>query len=282
MDDLLLLQSDPRAFATLAGALQPPYRIRRVPGPRELESSLRRSPPQVCILDVFNSPVAVSFAFLRRIRRTHPGVALVIASSFSGRETDLYHLGRLSVDGVLRLEDAPTAMDIRGTVERAVAASLAHAVTQDVGRELPPLGQEALRWAIEHAHAGTQVSQLAAALASKPRNLHREMSALGLASPRVFLLWGRLVRASHLLDRSHETVEGIALRVGYATGGALTKALKRHVGCSPTTLLRTGGLARTLETLRRRGLNRTRSKRARWANSGSPQWRVSHTVPRAR
>jgi transcriptional regulator GlxA family with amidase domain len=115
------------------------------------------------------------------------------------------------------------------------------------------LAQDAVRWAIEHAESRPQVSELAAALAMSPRALLREMKALNLGSPRALLLWARLIRASHLLERPSETVESVAFRLGYSTGGALGKALKRHVGYSPSELLRQGGLAWTLDVFQTNG-----------------------------
>lgn len=181
-------------------------------------------------------------------------MALVVASDFSEKEMDLYHLGRLSVDGVIRLEDQPDRRAIRNAVNRAIASALAGRVIAAARNTLPPLGQEILRWSIEHAEARPQVSELAAALAMSPRVLRREMSDRGLPNPRAFLLWGRLVRAIDLLERPGETVEGVALQLGYATGGALRKALRRHTGMSPTALLAKGGLGWTLKMFLRDGL----------------------------
>ena len=220
-----------------------------------LEDLLADQEPQACILDVFHPPPPIPLNSLRRLRRRHPTVALVIASDFTGREMALYHLGRLSVDGVIRTEE-PTLPLGRSSrvVDGAIAASLATRVVQGSARELPLLAQEAVRWAIEHAESRPQVSELAAAMALTPKPLMREMGALKLGSPRDLLLWGRLIRASHLLERSAETVESVAFRLGYSSGGALGKALKRHVGCNPTELLEKGGVAWTLEVFRQRGL----------------------------
>jgi transcriptional regulator GlxA family with amidase domain len=181
-------------------------------------------------------------------------VALVIASDFTGREMELYHLGRLSVDGVIRMEESPTPRHIMAVVDQAIAASLATRVVLACGGSLPTLGQEAIRWAIEHAESRPQVSELAVAMAVGRRPLSREMRALGLGPPRKLLLWGRLVLASHLLERSTETVERVAFRLGYSSGGALGKALKRHVGYSPTELPRRGGVELTIRVLRKKVL----------------------------
>jgi AraC-like DNA-binding protein len=258
LDDIFLLQSDPRAAAALVGALDPPHRVSSVGDFMELEGLLLRGKVQACVLDVFDSPPSIPLTSLRRLRRKYPTVALVVASDFGGREMDLYQLGRLSVDGVIRLEGGPSSRNILAVVDGAIATSLATMVVLGAARDLPPLAQEAIRWAIEHAETKPQVSELAAALAMSPRALLREMKALNLMPPRVLLLWGRLIRASHLLERPSETVESVAFHLGYATGGALGKALKRHVGCSPTHLLQQGGLAWTLDVFQRQDLRAER------------------------
>jgi len=257
LTDILLLQSDQRATATLIGALHPPHRIKAVGGFAELEELLLKEDPLGCVLDVFDSPSKIPLSSLRRLRRKHPTVALVIASEFTGREMALYHLGQLKVDGVIRMEDSPSARDLLAIVDRAMARSLATQVILGADCDLPPLAQEAIRWAIEHAESRPHVSDLAAALAMSPRAFLREMKGLGLGSPRDLLLWGRLIRASHLLERSSETVESVAFHFGYATGGALGKALKRHVGYSPTELLKRGGLDWTLQVFQKERLHQS-------------------------
>ncbi|MFC1574896.1 helix-turn-helix domain-containing protein [Gemmatimonadota bacterium] len=254
MTDILLLQPEPRAFAALSGALEPHYRVGRIQDGRELERHLRRQEPRGTILDIFDCTPPIPLTTLRLIRRKHPSVALMVAADFTGREMELYHLGRLSVDGVIRLDEAPSAREIRSVVGGALSASLAQVVVETVAGDLPPLAKEAIRWAIEHAEARPQVSDLAAALAMTPRSILREASSMNLPTPRTLLLWGRLIQATYLLERPHETVESVAYRLGYATGGTLRKALRRHMGCSPTTLLRRGGLAWTLEVFQRKGL----------------------------
>ena len=263
-------------------ALEPPYHLETVRDWKELERLIRLRAPLGCILDIFPlDPVSILRA-LRKLRRDHPSPALIACSDFTGREMELYHLGRLNVDGVIRLEEELPARRILGIVDRAMVAALASMVLRSVEDQHPPLVREAVRWAIEHAEHRPQVSDLAAALALSPRSLARELKTAGVAPPSSLLLWGRLIQASYLLAGPHETVESVAFRLAYSTAGALRKALKRHVGCSPTALLKRGGLALTLEAFERTGLPREKPRRSRWASTGSSTWRSSpHTrMPR--
>ncbi len=257
LDDIYILPSDHRAAAALRQALDPPHRVRTLDRFSELQRSLKIASPQACILDVFDPRPGVSLDHIRRLRLDHPTVALVVAADFSGREMELYHLGRLGIDGVIRLEKSLSPRDIRTVVNLAITAALANRVVLDVGADLPPLVRDAYRWAVEHADSRPQVSELAAALSVSHRNLVREVRASGLGSPRTLLLWGRLIRAAHLLERPGETVESVAFHLGYSAGGALGKALKRQMGCSPSELLERGGLAWALEVFLRQAVDTT-------------------------
>jgi len=280
--EILILDGDSRASAILVGALESRHACRRIFALREVEPLSPRGGPRGCILGLSDAGLAFLLTALRRLRRQHPSLTLLVAGDFSGREMHLYHLGRVSVDGVIRLEENPTPRQILTSVDEALATRLAEVAVHAVAQDLPPLAQEAIRWAIENAESRPQVSDLAAAMGVKPRTLLRGLQAADLAPPRTLLLWGRLVQASHLLERPHGTVENVAFRLGYATAGTLRKALKEHVGCTPTALQRRGGLAWTLRVLRRSGLRRAEESKKQWTNEGSEKWGTLSGTPGSR
>lgn len=246
--------------------MHPPHRVRTLDEFSDLQKFLKAASPQACILDVFDPRPGVSLDHIRRLRNDHPTVALVVAADFSGREMELYKLGRLGIDGVIRLEETLSSREILAVVNQAISAALANRVIQDAGAGLPPLAREAFRWAIEHADSRPQVSELAAALSVSPGTLVKEIGVSRLESPRTLLLWGRLIRGAHLLERSGETVESAAFHLGYSTGGALGKAIKQHLGCSPSELLERGGLAWTLEVFQRQAVGTTEQERESWTD----------------
>jgi AraC-like DNA-binding protein len=266
LDDIFILPSDHRAAAALRQALDPPHRVRTLDEFSELQKSLRAASPQACILDVFDPRPGVSLDHLRRLRHEHPTVALVVAADFSGREMELYSLGRIGIDGIIRLEETLPSREILTVVNRAITASLANRVILGTATDLPPLAQGAIRWAIEHADSKPRVSELAAALSVSHRTLVREVRSWRLESPRTLLIWGRLIRGAHLLERPGETVESAAFHLGYSTGGAFGKALKRHTGCSPSELLERGGLAWALEVFQRQAIGATGQEIEPWTD----------------
>lgn len=282
MAEILILQADSRASAILLDALEPRYRCRRIETLGEIDALLPEGGPRGCILDLPDPGLPTPLTALRHLSRRHPSLALIVAGDFSGREMDLYHLGRVSVDGVIRLEEQPTPRRILATVDEALAGRLAEVVVETVARDLPPLAQEVVRWAVERAESRPKVSDLASGMGLTPRTLLRGLRAMGLAPARTLLLWGRLIQASLLLERQYDTVENVAFRLGYATAGSLRKALKEHVGCTPTNLEHRGGLAWTLGVFQRSVLRRNRESTRRWTNARSSRWRTVSRTPRFR
>ena len=244
---LALFQPDSTAHARLVDALAGEHDLVPCESWSELWETCVRRPVAGSVIDPYNAFDPVALPELLHFRRRFSSQAVIVYADFSGRELDLYHLGRLGVDGVILAGRDESRRLLRDRVEVALSCSLAKRVADALEGVLPDLGIRCLRWAIEHADENAQVPDLARAVRSSPRALSRELKALGLTSPRHLLLWGRLFQAARMLDSSDVTVEEVAFRLGYATGASLGRAFREQAGVSPTELLgRDGGVDRVL------------------------------------
>lgn len=198
------------------------------------------------MVDPYNSFDPVSFPRIQDFRHRFPGLALVVYGDFTGREIDLYRLGRIGADGVLLAERDDSPHRLRTGVERALAAFLAKQVAGELDGAVPEIGIRCIRWAVEHADADPQVRDLARAVRSSPRTLSRALRAHRLPPPRHLLLWGRLLRGARLLESSDATVEEVAFRLGYSTAASLGRAFREQVGCAPSELEEGEGVDRVL------------------------------------
>ena len=189
-----------------------------------------------CIVDPHNAFDPVSLPEILHFRRRFPSTALVVSGDFTGRELDLYHLGRMGVDGVILAGAEHDLRQLRGRVEMALSSWLAKRVSGALEGILPPIGVRCLHWAIAHAEDCPQVPDLARAMRLSPRTLSRELRSRGLPSPRHLLLWGRLFQAARMLEGSDVTVEEVAFRLGYATAASLGRAFREQLGLAPSDL----------------------------------------------
>jgi AraC-like DNA-binding protein len=85
------------------------------------------------------------------------------------------------------------------------------------------------------------VVELAARAYLSPSHLHRVMLQHEGRNPMEMLRILRIRRAQHQLVSTDRTVEEIAMRVGYSTPFALSKAFKRITGLSPSAYRKAHG-----------------------------------------
>jgi AraC-like DNA-binding protein len=218
-----------------------------VPSWRQLLRLVMQHPVDLAIIDVYDPFRPVSFQQLQRLRRKHADLAILVYSDFLGRESDLFALGRLQVDGVLPVTGRERGTEMSSATERALARAAAARVVRTLEDRLPAFAVDCLGWAVDHAEEQPRVDDLAEAVGVSPRALARDLRDQDLPRPNQLLVWGRLLQAARLLQEPGATVDQVAYRMGYSTGGALRRAIKRGTGLTPGELVRRGGLAAALD-----------------------------------
>ncbi|HME07638.1 MAG TPA: helix-turn-helix domain-containing protein, partial [Bryobacteraceae bacterium] len=93
-----------------------------------------------------------------------------------------------------------------------------------------PLVERFERWARGALTLGFSLENAAAAISSSKRTLARRMRAVLGKSPLSYFQDLRVERAVHLLKTTDQSVEEIAVRVGYADGVTLRTLLRRRLG----------------------------------------------------
>jgi len=93
-----------------------------------------------------------------------------------------------------------------------------------------PLVERFERWARTRLAHGFSLDDAARAVASSKRTLARRLQAVLGKSPLSYFQSLRVERAVHLLKTSHESIDEIAARVGYADGVTLRTLLRRQLG----------------------------------------------------
>jgi transcriptional regulator GlxA family with amidase domain len=86
------------------------------------------------------------------------------------------------------------------------------------------------RWARGRLMQGFSLDEAAAAAGASKRTLARRMQSVLGRSPLSYFQELRVERSVHLLKTTHQSVEEIAARVGYADGVTLRALLRRRLG----------------------------------------------------
>lgn len=242
-----LFQPDPISHARITSALGELHELVPCPDWGDFHEALQRLPLDACVLDIYHPSQPVALAEVKRLRKRHTSVAIVVHASFCGREADLFALGRLRIDGVMLSDWPDGAARIRDTFAEALARSVASRVVVALRPHLSPMALECLRWAIENAHRRPGVADLARPFSRPPRSLTRMLRRDGAPAPGRLLIWGRLFRAAHMLQDRTATVERVAYVLGYSSGAALGRAFRRDTGHPPGEVLRRGGIGCVLD-----------------------------------
>jgi transcriptional regulator GlxA family with amidase domain len=97
------------------------------------------------------------------------------------------------------------------------------------------------RWARENLIDGFSLDVASRAIGASPRTLARRLRAALGKSPLSYFQNLRVERAVHLLQTTSESVDQIAIQVGYSDAVTLRNLLRRHLGRSISELRRLGG-----------------------------------------
>jgi AraC-like DNA-binding protein len=262
---LAVFQPDPRALARISYALRERHELVEFSDWRAFYDALDQLPSDGCLIDPYRATSPVDLGDIQRLRERHPSLAIIVYADFKGHEMDLYTLGRYQIDGVVPAGRSENVRDVRETVSEALATSVAARVASSLERRMCQLGLDCLRWAIENSHRKPKVDELADAFSSSARSLTRKLRKGGAPSPGRILLWGKLFRAAHMLSDRRSSVEQVAYGLGYSSGAALARALRRETGYPPVELLRRGGVGCVLDSFAR--------KESRCSPRAAPIWR---------
>jgi transcriptional regulator GlxA family with amidase domain len=94
------------------------------------------------------------------------------------------------------------------------------------------------RWARENLSNGFSLNHASRAVGASPRTLARRLRAVLGKSPMSYFQGLRVERAVHLLQTTDESVERIAIEVGYSDAVTLRNLLRRQLGRSASQLRR--------------------------------------------
>lgn len=136
---------------------------------------------------------------------------------------------------------------LRSSSTRRAAITTADAVAEG----LPPGPQRVIQVCLLHGADRLSVDSLARMLGVHRRSMSAWLQKRLLPTAGELISWGRLVAAAYHLDRSGDSVERIALDLGFASASGLHNMIRRYTGLTPTELRRGGAERAVLEALRR-------------------------------
>ncbi|KEF32040.1 MAG: AraC family transcriptional regulator [Gammaproteobacteria bacterium] len=128
-------------------------------------------------------------------------------------------------------------------LKRHLAASILHCMAERLNDRRRTHGnRNALspdtirRYVMENLHRKISVRDLAGVACLSVSRFHELFRDVTGLTPHQFLLQARLEQAAQLLTSTSLSVSEVSFRTGFSSQGALTNALKKHKGTTPTKL----------------------------------------------
>ncbi|KAA1174888.1 helix-turn-helix transcriptional regulator [Marinobacter salinexigens] len=128
-------------------------------------------------------------------------------------------------------------------LKRHLAASILHCMAERMNHRRRESGTRntlspdvVRRYVMENLHRKISVRDLAGVACLSVSRFHELFRDLTGLTPHQFLLQTRLDHAAELLVSTSLSVSEVSFRTGFSSQGALTNALKKHKGITPTKL----------------------------------------------
>ncbi|MDH3223193.1 MAG: helix-turn-helix domain-containing protein, partial [Gemmatimonadota bacterium] len=162
--------------------------------------------------------------------------------------TELVELGAL---GVRRVATWPSGEPPEAWRRNLV--DVAYSAVGDVVRRTmngaDPTVAECLAWSTALAHKLPEPAHLAEMTGFSPRKLARHLRRHGGLTAAQTLTLGRVIQALYRLSMTNQSVERVALGVGFASGSGLRRALRRTLGRNPSVYRRRGAVVEAMKGL---------------------------------
>lgn len=248
MASVVLLTRDHAVHQAATHALRVEHGVAGVVTWAKLLWCVREHPVTCAIIDGSALPRRNPDGALLELRHEYPSVPTVLVARHDMTAHTLFRLGRAGLSDLVLLPLDGMALDLPGTVRKAlVAKSTAAVVTRAVSPSLPRRELGALRLAVEAVERGWDTDELATRAGLTRAHLSVRLRGRGLPSAGHLLTWARMLHAGCWLADPGRTGESVSRQLSYSSGAAFRRALKNYVGVTPTEVIQEGGLVRVLE-----------------------------------
>ncbi|MEZ4457940.1 MAG: helix-turn-helix domain-containing protein [Gemmatimonadales bacterium] len=161
--------------------------------------------------------------------------------------------GAFARGGVSAIVPARTTTSSAGMLSSVTRAN--DVAFQQLDQDAPPAVPSPfiplVRFCLDHAAQMPAADIVASSMGLSPRALSTQLRRAGLPPLGALVSWSRVLVAAYRLEKSTAPVGDVALSLGFPSGAALGRVLKRCTNESPVALREPGGFGWTLRCFER-------------------------------
>jgi AraC-like DNA-binding protein len=212
-----------------------------------------RSLPLALIVEPRDCDGRSTASIIRQLVAAHPALP-IIGYCHAGFEhsRDILDLGVAGAHELLFHGIDDSGVALRGVLAAATQACAAAQVLSAIAPDIPDALLPMFEFCLAYPERATSVQVVAQVLGVHRKTLVNYCAQASLPPPGAVLAWCRLLLVGHFLETPGRTVEGIALRVEFASATALRNMLRRYTGLRPQQVRECGGLRCVVDAFRRR------------------------------
>jgi AraC-like DNA-binding protein len=211
-----------------------------------------RALPTALIVEPRDCDGRPTAAVVSQLAAAHPALPIV-GYCHAGYEhsRDILELAAAGAHELLFHGIDDSGVALRGVLTSASQACAATQVMRAIASDVPPVLRPVFEFCLAYPERATSVQAVAHVLGVHRKTLVNYCEKASMPPPGAILAWCRLLLVGHFLETPGRTVEGIALRVEFASATALRNMLRRYTGLRPQQVRERGGLCCIVDAFRR-------------------------------
>lgn len=219
----------------------------------DLDDLVSRAPARealAVIVDLVERSGHSSAPAVARIRVRRPDLPIILWCD-RDQVSDLTPFARAGVSGVVFRDESELERRLLSSVTRASDVAFTQLTDQALHRRVPSPFIPVVRFCLDHAAAMPRVDVVARAVGMTPKALAAQLRGAGLPPVSALVTWSKALIAAYRLEKTTEPVAAIARSLGFSSGSALRRLLKRSTNELPQVLREPGGFGWALRCFER-------------------------------
>ena len=218
--------------------------------PAQLVAAVADGVASIVVAEWRDASGAIIEATIRDLHADYPAVPILVYAPLTPRGArDMLAGARAGATDVVIANFDDIGLALRHRIAAAQTAALADHVVSRLAPLVPESVARMLGFFFRHAQSAPTVAATAVALRVHRKTLALHCARAGLATPSALCCWARLILAAQRLEDPSRTTERAALELGFPSGSAFRKMLKRYTRLSPSDVRERGGSAHLIQLL---------------------------------
>ncbi len=204
------------------------------------------------IVDVVDRSGTSSVPAMARIRERRPDLPIILWCDRAGPDgATLSAMMEAGLSAIIFRADTDFERRLLSAVSRASDVAFQQLTDQALHRRVPTPFIPVVRFCLDHAASTPRVEVVARVVGLTSKALAAQLKRAGLPPVSSLVMWSKALVAAYRLEKTTETVAVISRSLGFSSGSALRRLLKRCANEPPQAIRATGGFGWVLRCFER-------------------------------